>query len=114
MSAQTIAEYPYGHPFWVHKPELGELTSDPWALISLFGNGHAFVNGIRGTPAHPDSYMTVLDYERAHAVFDIINEEYRLEADVWVNFANYFINDPNRQPITVLLARYIKRLLNRD
>lgn len=100
--------------FTIHKPELGELTSDPWALIELFQNGHAFVNGLRGTPAHPDSYMTVLDYERARAVFDIINEEYRLEDSVWLNFADYFINDPNRQPITVLLASYIQRLLTRN
>lgn len=111
MSTSAI-KYPHGHPFWLHKPDAAELAKEPEELLGLFESGHVFVNGIRGTPAHPDSYMTVLDYQRAGETFRIINEEFHLGADVWLNFADYFINHLNRQPATVLLGWHIKDLLN--
>lgn len=111
MKMPTVEDYPYGHPFWIHIPERAHIVADPWAMLDLFQSGHAFVNGINGRSAHPDSYMTVLDYDKARSVFDIINAEYSIENSEWVEFADYFINHVNRQPITTLLGMHIKRLL---
>lgn len=103
-------KYPYGHPFWVHKPEVEEFDGDyPLALLDLFQGGHCFLNGIRNTPCHPDSYMTVLDYDAVDKTFKIIQDEYSLPKEKWLSFCDFWVNHTNKQPITCLLGLHIRR-----
>ncbi len=72
-------KYPYGHPFWMHKPEIEEFNGDySLVLLDLFQDGHCFLNGLRNTPCHCDSYMTVLDYDAVDKTFKIVQDEYSL------------------------------------
>lgn len=113
--AKELTNYPYGHPFWVLKPELSDFGGDyPLLLLDLFSNGHCFLNGIRNTPCHCDSYLTVLDYDAVDKTFKIIQDEFSLPKEKWLYFADYFIDHINKQPITCLLGLHIKRLIEKD
>lgn len=102
--------YPYGHPFWLWKPSVEDFVGDcSLVLIDLFQSGHCFLNGFRNTPCHPDSYMTVLDYDAADKTFQIIQDEFSLPRETWIAFCDYWIDHINSQPITNLLGRHIKR-----
>lgn len=102
-------EYPYGHPFWLGKPPREEVFIDSGylGLLELFQSGHVFLNGLRGTPAHPDSYMTVIDFNRFDAVFALLTQEYAISPDEWIAFANIHINHSSPQPVTTLMGRLI-------
>lgn len=104
-------EYPYGHPFWLCKPSVEEFNDgdNSLLLLDLFQNGHCFLNGIRNTPCHPDSYMTVLDYDAVDKTFKIIQDEYSLPKEKWIGFCDFWLNHTNRQPITCLLGLHLRR-----
>ena len=103
-------KYPYGHPFWMHKPEIEEFDGDyPLVLIDLFQDGHCFLNGIKNTPCHSDSYMTVLDYDAVDKTLKIIQDEYSLPKEKWLDFCDFWVNHTNRQPITCLLGLHLRR-----
>lgn len=103
-------EYPFGHPFWLWKPTKAEILSElSLSLLDLFNAGHCFLNGFRNTPCHPDSYMTVLDYAAVNKTFNIIQQEYSLSKDQWLEFCDFWENHTNKQPITCLLVMEIRR-----
>lgn len=107
-----IDEYPSGHPFWLGKPERHELVEDDHlGMLDAFQHGHCFVNGIRNTPCHPDSYFTVLVYEAVDRVMEILNEEFNITPEEWTKFADYWINHTNRQPVTCMLGYHIRSKL---
>lgn len=102
--------YPYGHPFWPNKPTIEEFGGDsPLLLLDMFQGGHCFLNGIKNIPCHPDSYMTVLDYDAVDRAFKIIQHEFSLPKEKWIAFCDYWINHINKQPITCLLGLYLRR-----
>jgi len=104
-------EYPIGHPFWLYKPERSEFdgSDSPLFLLDLFNAGHCFLNGFRNTPCHPDSYMTVLNYDAVDKTFKIIQDEYSLPKEKWLAFCDFWLNHTNKQPITCLLGLHIRR-----
>lgn len=104
-------EYPYGHPFWFGKAAKEEYLhgNGPLMLIDDFQAGHCFINGIKKTPCHSDSYMTILDYAAADKVFDILQAEYSFSKEIWQNFCSFWINHINKQPMTCLLGYHIQR-----
>lgn len=106
-------KYEYGHPFYYFKPDPSDFQEEDFIemLLELFQDGHCFLNGLRNTPAHPDSYMTVLDYNNVAKSFKIIQEEYSLSKEIWVEFANFWIDHINKQMTTWLLGKEILRLI---
>ena len=109
-----MENYPIGHPFWLYVPEKGELENDPEnALMDLFNVGHCFLNDFRRTPCHPDSYMTILDYEAADKVFDIIQAEFSLSKETWLEFCDFWEYHINKQPITCMLAMHVRRKISK-
>ncbi len=109
MNQTTAPTYPHGHPFWLGKPTREELFEAwPFGLLDAFQSGHCFVNGIRETSCHPDSYMTVLKYDRVDAVMDILNTEFAITQAEWIAFADYWIDHINRQPITCIMGYHIR------
>lgn len=104
-------EYPYGHPFWLGKPPVEDFDDgdNSLLLLDLFQGGHCFLNGIKNTPCHPDSYMTVLDYDAVDKTFKIIQDEYSLPKEKWIGFCDFWLNHTNRQPITCLLGLHLRR-----
>lgn len=103
-------KYPYGHPFWLWKPEIEDFDGEfSLLLLDLFQNGHCFLNGFRNTPCHPDSYMTVLDYSAVDKTLKIIQDEYNLPKEKWLAFCDFWVNHTNKQPITCLLGLHVKR-----
>ena len=108
-------KYEYGHPFWLLKPELSDFDGDCYLLLlDLFSNGNCFLNGLRNTPCHPDSYLTVLDYDAVDKSFKIIQDEFSLPKEKWIAFADYLINHINKQPVTYLLGMHIKHIINKE
>ena len=106
-------KYPYGHPFWLEKPTREELFSTwPWGLLDVIQYGHVFLSGIKGTPCHCDSYMTVFDYAAFDKVFDILNAEYNITKEEWISFADFWVNHINRQPMTCIMGLTIKRKIS--
>lgn len=104
--------YPYGHPFWLGKPTREELFEEwPLGLLDAFQGGHCFVNGFGGDErsCNPDSYGTVLKYERVGAVMDLLTAEFGITPEEWTRFADFWIDHTNRQPITMLLGYEIRR-----
>ena len=107
---KEAVEYPYGHPFWLCKPSIQDFSGDSaLLLLDLFQGGHCFLNGIKRTPCHPDSYMTILDYEAVDRTYQIIQTEFSLAKEIWIAFCDYWINHTNVQPITYLLGMHLKR-----
>lgn len=104
-------EFPYGHPFWLGKPSIEEFgdSDNTLLLLDLFQGGHCFLNGIKRTPCHCDSYMTVLDYDAVDRTFKIIQDEFSLPKEKWIAFCDFWLNHANRQPITYLLGMHLKR-----
>ncbi len=109
-----MQDYPYGHPFWLIKPEKEEfLNQDCYFTLGSFQDGHCFLNGFKQTPCHPDSYMTILEYSNVEKTFKILQDEYSFDKNFWIEFADCWINHTNKQPITCLLGFEIKRLIEK-
>ena len=106
--------YPYGHPFWLGKPTREELIDDSYlGLLDAIQSGHVFLNGIKGTPCHCDSYMTIFDYNAFDKVFEILNTEFNITKEEWSAFADYWINHINAQPMTKIMGLTIKRKIEK-
>lgn len=103
-------KYPYGHPFWLGKPQIEDFEGDfSLLLLDLFQDGHCFLNGFQNAPCHPDSYMTILDYAAVDKAFKIIQDEYNLPKEKWLAFCDFWVDHINKQPITCLLGLHIRR-----
>ena len=68
---------------------------------------HIFLNGIRGTPCHSDSYMTVVDF----VALDKWMAEQKFEREALEFCVNYWLTNENMQPPLRLVAMTIQRKL---
>lgn len=48
----------------------------------LLQDNHVFINGIKGTPCHSDSYMTCVDYARLKIVLDALEAQFAIAPTV--------------------------------
>jgi len=85
------------------------------AIESFLQHNEVFKNGIRNTPCHMDSYMTVVDFNALDTALDILITEYNPSEKEWNNIVNSWLNNSNNQPPAKLIASYINRkLINKN
>ena len=83
-------------------------------MEDMFQGGHVFKNGIKGTPCHSDSYMTLVDYANLEATINILNGEYHLTKEEWFPHVERWITNLNSQPPFMLVAFEICRKVGID
>jgi hypothetical protein len=76
-------------------------------IEDLFKNNNVFINALRGTPAHSDSYMTIIDFEAFEKSFKEIKDKFTKEE--WLDASAYWINKNYLSSVIGLLGRLIKR-----
>ncbi len=110
----------YDHPFWGLQEDNGSFPAKTYlfrkegggcsyALEDFFQHNGVFINGLRGTKAHSDSYMTIVCYEQLFQCLDILDKEYKPSAKDWLPAYKYWSQNSNMQPPLRLVAWEIKR-----
>lgn len=86
-----------------------EFDFDNWMEVEdSLQESHVFLNGIRGTPCHSDSYMTVVS-------FDALWEWYKTQTfskELLQSCVNYWSTNPNMQPPLRMVAKFLERKLS--
>jgi len=67
-------------------------------LESFFQHNGVFINGVRGTPCHMDSYMTCVDFGALDRCLALLDEQYEPAAEDWSAAVNMWVNGINMQP----------------
>jgi len=107
------------------KPSKHEMFNNDcdgyWKIVSteaiegFLQHNEVFKNGIRNTPCHMDSYMTIVDFNALDTALDILIEEYNPSEKEWNNIVNAWLSNPNNQPPAKLIALYINRkIINKN
>lgn len=86
-----------------------EDTSHIFEMEETFESEGVFVNAIRETPAHMDSYMTVMDFPKFFEAWDKVKEKFTREQ--WISACDYWLMQNYLSPMAGLLARMVKRKL---
>jgi hypothetical protein len=77
---------------------------DTAALEDWLWERRVFLNGLRGTPAHPDSWMTVVDPPALTAALDELEQKHRPTPEEWQSIARKILDNPNQGPPMRLVA----------
>lgn len=77
-----------------------------WLEDFLQHNG-VFVNGIRGTTCHMDSYMTVVEYARLDRCIILLEKHYAPTKEQWRRLTDDWLCNANTQPPARICALHI-------
>lgn len=80
-----------------------------WEMEDLFQDANVFINAIRGTRAHMDSYNTIMDFEAFEKAWAEIKNQFTREE--WIEACDYWLEQGYLSPMAGLLARTIQRRL---
>ena len=66
-----------------------------------------FVNGIRGTTCHMDSYMTVVEYARLDRCIMLLEKHYAPTKEQWRRLTDHWLCNANSQPPARIVGLHI-------
>ena len=78
-------------------------------MISIFEKEECFINGISERPCHPESYMTILDYNKFYSTMDKIYKDHNW--DKFLEDLDYFAYlTPTYKLMELFIKRYLERV----
>ena len=67
-------------------------------LEDFLQHNGVFVNGLRGTTCHMDSYMTIVKYDRLDKCVALLVEQYEPSKEQWQRLTDHWLRNANSQP----------------
>ena len=109
LTEDGLWKNPWGFTAEDKPPEKDEyfppMTASPetvWAcclgIEDFLQHNGVFVNGIKGTPCHMDSYMTVVDFARLDKCIALLVEHYEPSKEQWKRLTDHWLTNYNSQP----------------
>jgi hypothetical protein len=92
-------------------PAEDSAPEDLWlactSIEDFLQHNAVFVNGIRNTPCHMDSYMTCVVYARLDRCLEILEKQYAPTKEQWKRLTNHWLCNANTQPPARICALHI-------
>lgn len=86
------------------EPGHGPSTS---GMEDFLQHNGVFLNALRGTPCHQDSYMTMVSYGRLEACLALLKETFAPTLEEWKVLTDEWLGNPNMQPPLRIVARLV-------
>lgn len=118
LTEDGLWKNPWGYEANTPPPEKVELfpaedsaPEDLWlactSIEDFLQHNGVFVNGIRGTTCHMDSYMTVVEYARLDRCIILLEKHYTPTKEQWRRLTDHWLCNYNSQPPARICALHI-------
>jgi len=95
------------------KGEIFKAADEPDVLYGIedfLQHNQVFLNGLRNTPCHMDSYMTVVDYKAVDKALKLLHDTYAPTKEDWQVLVDAWDTQPNTQIPAKLVATEVRHL----
>jgi len=118
LTEDGLWKNPWGFKAEDKPPEKVELfpaedsaPEDLWlactSIEDFLQHNGVFVNGIRGTTCHMDSYMTIVEYARLDRCIILLEKHYAPTKEQWRRLTDHWLCNANSQPPARIVGRHI-------